>query len=87
MPKRKIKEKFITVSIAMKVNIAVPDYRLGKQTTKEYSAKLAKKMLAQAGGELRKVNGSFSIATDWKTAETDTGLTFSTTDSVYAPNV
>jgi len=87
MAKRKVKQKFVTVSIAMKVNVAVPDYKLGKQTTKTFAEKLARKMLAQAGGELRKVNGGFAWACDWKTAETDTGLTFSDKDMVYAPAV
>lgn len=83
---RKVKQKHITVSIAMKVNVAVPDYRLGKQDTRSFAGKLARKMLAQAGAEVRKVNGSYSVAADFKTAETD-ATPFSTTDGVTAPSV
>ena len=87
MPKRKVTEKYIEVSIAMKVAVGIPDYKMGEKTPYEYATKLAKKMLAAAGAEMRKVNGNYSVATDFKTLEADAPRIFSTTEVCEAPRL
>ena len=81
------KPKTIEVSIAMKISVDVPAYRLGKQTPRAYAEKLARKMLAQAGEPVRKISGAYGVSTDWNTAEHSDTKIYSDKDIVVAPNL
>jgi hypothetical protein len=85
MKRRAVKTTPLQVSIAMKVSVNVPDYKLGKKDIREFGAQLARKMLAHAEGQAHALSGCLSLASDFRVLPK--GNVYSSADTVNAPSL